>query len=78
MSKITIKKLSDVHDCETCGTSYATGYEVTVDGKQFGDYEPSAYCFDDISFDFNLVLQDLMKHLGHELVFLPPYEECNN
>lgn len=71
MSKITIKELSDDYDCETCGLSYETGYEVTIDGKPFGDYAPSAYCYGGKSFAFNIVLQDLMKHLGHELVFLP-------
>lgn len=69
MPKINIKELHDSSDCETCGGGYASGFEVTIDGEVFGDYEPIASCYDSDSFTLDRVLIDVLAHLGHELTF---------
>lgn len=69
MSKINIKELYDSSDCETCGGGWASGFEVTIDGEVFGDYEPWASCFDSSSFDLGAVMIDVLAKLGHELSF---------
>jgi hypothetical protein len=44
LKHIKIEPLSDEYDCDTCGTSWATGYEVTFpDGSSF-TLEPQAHC----------------------------------
>lgn len=73
---IEIKEVSDSHDCETCGGSWEQGFEVTINGKPFGNYKAVAHCFDSVRFDLADVLQDIMKHLGHEVVVIEEqYEE---
>ena len=64
--KIKIEWLYDKHDCETCGSSYATGAQV-----QIGDasllFEPSAGCFGGDSWTMADVYEEILKHLGHEV-----------
>jgi hypothetical protein len=69
VAKVEIKSLCDCSDCETCGGGWANGFEVLIDGKPFGDYEPIASCYDSVSFELDLVLTDVLAELGHELVF---------
>jgi hypothetical protein len=35
----------DTYDCETCGTSWATGATALLDGKKIVDKEASAHCY---------------------------------
>lgn len=67
MSKIEITQLYESNDCETCGGGYADGYYVTIDGEQFGDYEPIAGCIDSRHFELDQVLTDLLRHFGHKV-----------
>lgn len=69
MAKIELENLYDESDCETCGTSYAEGFSVLIDGEPFGDYAPCAHCYDGASYYLQGVLTDVLKHLGHELKF---------
>jgi len=62
--RIDIETLSDEHDCETCGGSYATGGIVKVDGREFFRFEPFAYCFDEKSLepdDLLAIVLDLVR-----------------
>lgn len=36
--------LQDEHDCETCGTAYASGYQIYYDGDLMVDKTPVASC----------------------------------
>lgn len=45
MKDIHIAWLTDHHDCETCGSSYAEGARVTVDGVVAFELIPIAHCF---------------------------------
>jgi len=64
--KIKIEWLHDSHDCETCGSSYATGAQV-----QIGDtsllFEPQASCFDVSDWSMTEVYEEILKYMGHEL-----------
>jgi hypothetical protein len=51
---IVIKEIYSEEDCET-------GYLVTIDGKEFGDYLPSAQCYGGVGFTMEQVLLDLLK-----------------
>jgi len=67
MSKINIVHLYDDNDCEQCGGSYAEGFEVTIDGESFGNYMPKASCCDSRSYGFEILLEHLLKHFGHDV-----------
>lgn len=67
MSAIHIEWLDDSHDCETCGTSYADGARVTIDGKVALDLVPHAYCYDGENYDRDDVFRRILAHLGHTL-----------
>lgn len=43
--KIEIETSNDTHDCETCGSTWAEGGTVTIDGEVVLDLEPLAHCF---------------------------------
>lgn len=66
MSAILINWLSDTYDgCETCGTSWAEGARVFVDGKLALDLEPTAHCHSGAHYDQADVYDRLLRHLGH-------------
>lgn len=67
MSNIKITWLDDHHDCETCGSSYAEGARVEIDGVEFGDFEPFAHCFDSKSFERDEIFAAIFAHLGHTI-----------
>lgn len=67
MAKVELDARYDEYDCETCGTSYAEGFFVMIDGEPFGDYSPCAHCHSGQSYFLQDVLTDVMEHLGHEL-----------
>jgi hypothetical protein len=65
---IKIEPLSDEHDCETCGTSWATGYEVTFpDGCAFA-LQPHASCFGGKDWSEAELMEEILKHLGYTVV----------
>ena len=63
--KIDINWISDVTDCETCGSSYAEGAVVSFDGEVVIDMTPAAACYDGVSFDSSEVYQAILEKLGH-------------
>lgn len=65
--KIKIEWLSDSHDCETCGDSYAEGAKVWIDGELVIDKVPRAHCFDVDSWDNFVIYQEIFHKLGHTL-----------
>lgn len=68
MAKIEIKWLDDEHDCDTCGTSWAEGAIVTIDGERALDLDPLAHCFGSDDYSREEVLRRILAHLGHEVV----------
>jgi len=61
---IDIETMDDSHECETCGISVAYGGVVYIDGKEVLRREPSAYCYDDPSFDEDALLVMALKKIG--------------
>lgn len=67
MAHVKIEWLHDSHSCETCGTSYAEGARVYVDGAAAIELEPVAHCFGGANFMESEVFAAILTHLGHTL-----------
>jgi hypothetical protein len=67
MAKIRIEWLHDSHSCETCGTSYAEGARVYIDGALALDLEPVAHCYDGANYYDAEVFRKTLEHLGHTI-----------
>lgn len=50
MSILKICRNYDSHDCDTCGSSYADGATIYLDGKQILDLVPIAHCYDNVHY----------------------------
>ena len=67
MTDINITWLTDEHDCETCGSTYADGAIVCIDDKIVLNLAPVAHCFDGVHYNREDVLRKILKYLGHTL-----------
>lgn len=67
MSAIHIVWLSDSHDCESCGPTYAEGALVLIDGEEVINLEPVAHCFDGSDHRPEQVFTAILQHLGHSV-----------
>ena len=65
--KINITTDHDEYECETCGTDYATGGTVTVDGNQIVTLPAAAHCYAGQSFSEMDLLVIALRVLGHEV-----------
>lgn len=74
--KITIQWMEDSTDCETCGSSYASGAVVLFDDEEVIDLSPAAHCYDGSSYEPCDVYRAILEKLGHvvEEEHVPPYE----
>lgn len=62
-----IEWLEDEHECDTCGTSWARGATVTLDGVVIVSKIPHANCFGGSDYDDDEIFEDIIKALGYEL-----------
>ena len=67
MKTIEIKTMTDSHDCETCGGSWAEGGVVYVDGEEVLRREPVAYCYGVPTFSEHDLLVMALKKIGVEV-----------
>lgn len=65
--RIRIETMTDEHECEDCGTSYAEGGRVYIDDELVLERIPSAYCYDAPSFSETDLLLMALKSAGHEV-----------
>lgn len=65
--KIKIEWLTDSHDCETCGTSWADGANVWIDGVLTLQLTPFASCFNETHYGVDDVYRRIIERLGHTL-----------
>lgn len=65
MVAIRIEPLSDTYDCETCGTSWASGANVYFDGDLILELEPHANCYDGTDYSDEAVYRAIIEKLGH-------------
>jgi hypothetical protein len=68
MARVRIEHCSDMSDaCELCGTSYAEGAKVFVDGVEVIDLKPVAHCTGGQHFDYEDIMRAVLRHFGHDL-----------
>lgn len=63
---IKIQWLSDEHDCETCGNSYAEGARVFIDNEVL-EFTPYASCFGGDSWYVEDIYKEIINYLGYEI-----------
>lgn len=65
MVAIRIEPLTDTHDCETCGMSWADGANVYFDGELALELEPHAHCYDGTDYSDKAIYRAILERLGH-------------
>lgn len=65
MAKVLLKRLYDEYDCDTCGPSYADGFEVYIDDKLEATFAPHAGCFGGDYYTREDMLEWVLIQLGH-------------
>ena len=61
--------MTDEYDCDTCGSNYAEGAKVFLDGKCIVSCEPTAYCFDSDDYPEADIYIRTLEALGYEVNF---------
>jgi hypothetical protein len=64
---IKIKWLSDSHDCDTCGSSYAEGAEITMPDGSVSILPAIAHCYAGESYDSQYVYEAILYKLGYKV-----------
>jgi len=64
---LKIEWLTDSSDCETCGTNYAEGAVVTLDGETLLDLQPVAHCHGGAHWSESEVYALVLDRLGYAL-----------
>lgn len=73
MKNIKITHISDSMGCETCGSSYASGYRIEIDGELVVDKTPSAHCYDGVDYsEPHSAFEDLSNVLAERLMSTYP------
>lgn len=75
MSEVRIERITDSHDCETCGWSYAEGAHIYLDGILVRSCEPSAHCTSPTHWDEEALMGEILSVLGHTLAAHPKDKE---
>jgi hypothetical protein len=68
LKHIKIEPLSDEHDCEVCGSSWAAGFEVTFPDGSSLTLEPYASCFGGKDWREAELTEEILKHLGYTTI----------
>jgi hypothetical protein len=63
-----IELLSASCECETCGTSWAEGAKVFLNGELILDLEPYAHCYEPTSHSPEEVYKKILEHLGYTII----------
>jgi len=66
--RIEITPDHEEYECETCGTDYATGGTVKVDGVEIVNLPAMAHCYAGQSFSESDLLVIALRKLGHEVI----------
>jgi hypothetical protein len=69
MTRILVEKITDSSDCDTCGCSFADGARVHFDGQLVLELLPVADCDGGKSYGDDEVYAEILRHLGHGLVY---------
>jgi hypothetical protein len=66
MPNIDIKWITDLYHCEACGTSYADGARVSIEGDVL-EFLPSAHCYGGTDYSERTIYDAILRHLGHSV-----------
>lgn len=66
--KIRIERITDSHDCETCGSTWAEGAIVYLDDEVFLEFIPIAHCYDGNNYYDDFIYAQVLAKLGYEVV----------
>lgn len=66
--KFEIVTDEDTSECELCGTDWAQGGKVYVDGELIIDAPAHAHCYSGSSWDAHDLLVMALRKLGHEVL----------
>lgn len=69
--QLEVTLLEDHHDCETCGSAFAQGALVRLNGEVVVDRTPCAHCFGSKSYPLDQVLCEALERLGYEVKVVP-------
>jgi hypothetical protein len=61
--RLDIEALADDHDCETCGTCYATGWAVVKDSEPWFTLKPVAHCYGGIDYSETDLMKEILSRL---------------
>lgn len=64
---LKIERLCDESDCDTCGSNYAEGARVTLDGELLAELTPVASCFGGAHWDRADVYRLIIETLGYKV-----------
>ena len=67
MKTIKIEWLMDRYNCETCGTSWAKGANVWIDGDLVLELQPHASCSHPSDYSDEDVYKAIFQQLGYEV-----------
>ena len=65
--KYRIELLVDEHDCETCGSAYAEGYQIFLNDELVIDKKPIAHCFNLLTYPDWQAYQDVLRLVAPDL-----------
>ena len=66
--EIKIEWLSDVYDCDTCGTSWASGANVFINGNLELELTPVAHCYGGEDYSTEDIYIKILNKLGWEVI----------
>lgn len=66
--KIRIERITDSHDCETCGSSWAEGAIVYLDGEILLELLPIAHCYGGDNYYDDIIYAKILEKLGYDVV----------
>lgn len=67
---IKIERLTDSYDCETCGSSWAEGARIFIDGALAFELTPHARCYDGDDYSDDQIFAKVLEHLGHTVSYV--------
>lgn len=59
--------LQDTYDCETCGSSYADGYEIRKNGELVYTMKPVAHCYGGDNYTQDELVEWIVNDLGAKI-----------
>ncbi len=75
---IRIEWVSDSHDCDDCGPSYAEGAVIHIEGREPIEMLPGAHCYNGVSYGATEVYTRILEALGYRVEHEDRHDEGDN